>query len=540
MSGFQVEEVGIGQNYNSRPVSGRERPQKRYHEAYEKRPTIQIGDYEMGQKVEEEKYDFEQNRQNQYNGAQPSSSQGLRAISQKNIDPKSLPESPFSNHNNFRTSFKTFGKTPDFDKGAAVNDEDSVDFTGFNHDFMKSTIYSPQKKSPRKKATIPLMRPILETKENQIQRMIEDAEPNTLIHLPAMNIRLPYLHLTKPITIKGVPGSEIKLTQGPIMIDLKNDKSKTGNKVVFCECTIHAEYSKQRLLDNINTRSDSRRGAITQKESEDSFKLIGRKVLSSTKSDFNTVRTRIPDGSLILFQVNSGSILEVRDCQIKSLIKENMQTSEETKMVNDIQDTAFWLHHEEDYFDNPILMMSSTTISGFYTFVQSDPSCSTSISKCFLSNSRGHACNLDNPKAVKITENIFEKTAKSAINIKFSKENIDDKTHSIVIKSNEINHSSSYGISIFGEHLKPLNVSVLIDYNKISHTKKDSLGIKFLNIPELKISHNDIMHSKGNGISLQNVFDTMNSSPIYLRKKQHPILRRKWADCEGLPCSNGT
>jgi hypothetical protein len=88
--------------------------------------------------------------------------------------------------------------------------------------------------------------------------MIEDAEPNTLIHLPAMDIRLPYLHLTKPVTIQGVPGSEIRITEGPILIDLESDNSKSGNKVVFCECTIYAEYSKQRLLDNINTRSDSR------------------------------------------------------------------------------------------------------------------------------------------------------------------------------------------------------------------------------------------------------------------------------------------
>lgn len=88
--------------------------------------------------------------------------------------------------------------------------------------------------------------------------MIEEAEPNTLIHLPPMNITLPYLHLTKPVTIKGTPGSEIKITEGPILIDLKNEKSKGGGKVVFCECTIHAEYSRQRLLDNINTRSDTR------------------------------------------------------------------------------------------------------------------------------------------------------------------------------------------------------------------------------------------------------------------------------------------
>ncbi len=88
--------------------------------------------------------------------------------------------------------------------------------------------------------------------------MIEEAEANTLIHIPDLNIRLPYLRLTKPVTIQGVPGSEIKLTEGPIIIDLKGDKSKSGNKVTFCECTIHAEYSKQRILDNINTRSDSR------------------------------------------------------------------------------------------------------------------------------------------------------------------------------------------------------------------------------------------------------------------------------------------
>ncbi len=170
--GFQAKEIDIVQNYNIRPVSGRERPHRRYHEAYEKKPTIQIADFEPpAYNVEEEKDDFEENPQKYFNGTQGSNLQGLRTISKKNIDPKSLPESPFSNHNNFRTSFKTFGKTPDIEKDMGLHDEDSVDFTGFNNDFAKSTIYSPQKKSPRRKAAIPLMRPILETKENQIQRV---------------------------------------------------------------------------------------------------------------------------------------------------------------------------------------------------------------------------------------------------------------------------------------------------------------------------------------------------------------------------------
>lgn len=255
---------------------------------------------------------------------------------------------------------------------------------------------------------------------------------------------------------------------------------------------------------------------MTHKESEDSFKLMGQKFLSS--GNFNTVRNKLSDSSLVLFQVNSGSALEVRDCNIRSFIKETLLASDETKHLNEIQDTSFWLHNDDDTLENPVLMVSSTTLNGFHTCLNSETSCSSLITKCFISGSRGHALNFENPKTAKITENVIEKTMKSAINIKFAKESIDDKQHNIVIKNNEINHSSSYGISIFGEHLKPLNVSMLIDFNKISYSKKDSLGIKFLNIPELKISHNTIRGSKGNGISLQNVFDTTNSTQLYLRK----------------------
>lgn len=41
--------------------------------------------------------------------------------------------------------------------------------------------------------------------------MIENAEANTIIHLPAKTIRLPKLELRVPLIIKGKPGTVLEL-----------------------------------------------------------------------------------------------------------------------------------------------------------------------------------------------------------------------------------------------------------------------------------------------------------------------------------------
>jgi hypothetical protein len=62
--------------------------------------------------------------------------------------------------------------------------------------------------------------------------------------------------LNKPITIKGLPGTIIEVLEGPIIIEPQASSNKEV-KVTFCECTIHADYYKTKILDNIQTRSDS-------------------------------------------------------------------------------------------------------------------------------------------------------------------------------------------------------------------------------------------------------------------------------------------
>ena len=59
-----------------------------------------------------------------------------------------------------------------------------------------------------------------------------------------------------------------------------------------------------------------------------------------------------------------------------------------------------------------------------------------------------------NPKTFKIAESIFEKSVKSSINIRFSRDMGDETVRNVTIIENEILNSNSYGISIFGENLK--------------------------------------------------------------------------------------
>lgn len=77
-----------------------------------------------------------------------------------------------------------------------------------------------------------------------------------MINLPSQLIRIQNLRITSSITIKGNPGTILEITEGPIVIDL-DDSGNHDRKVTFCECTIYLDMSKQRILENLNTRSDS-------------------------------------------------------------------------------------------------------------------------------------------------------------------------------------------------------------------------------------------------------------------------------------------
>jgi len=168
---FQANEIGAVTSLNMRQLSGRERAHRRFQEALEKRPALKIADCNNAEEKEEEKDHILEIQSTMLRGNENDQSGGNPYSNKRQFAPRSLPESPFSSKNNLRASFKNFGKAIEYGDDLNAQGEDSVDLPQYNHEFMKSTIYSPTKKSPRKKASIPLIRPILETRENAIQKV---------------------------------------------------------------------------------------------------------------------------------------------------------------------------------------------------------------------------------------------------------------------------------------------------------------------------------------------------------------------------------
>ena len=217
------------------------------------------------------------------------------------------------------------------------------------------------------------------------------------------------------------------------------------------------------------------------------------------------------------------SILEVRDCQLKSLVKKNFLYTDEAKYLNEIQDICFQLQTSSPSFPpkrHATLYLKSTTMTYFTSFIHMDSFTSLYAQRCFFSESRGHSINVANPKTLKIAESIFEKSEKSAINIRLTKDMSEETTRNITIIENEVLHSYSYGISIFGENLKHQNLSLVVIKNRILHSKKDGIGIKFLNISDLQVLNNEIKSSKSNGIYIHGVYDSFSHKQAVLSENR--------------------
>ena len=86
--------------------------------------------------------------------------------------------------------------------------------------------------------------------------MIESADDNSIINLPPEHLKLSYLYLRKNITIKGLPGTVLEIIDSSIIIET-DPNTHNEIKVTFCECTISFNLIKSKVIDNINTRSDS-------------------------------------------------------------------------------------------------------------------------------------------------------------------------------------------------------------------------------------------------------------------------------------------
>lgn len=224
-----------------------------------------------------------------------------------------------------------------------------------------------------------------------------------------------------------------------------------------------------------------------------------------------------------LFTVRQATTIELRDCEIKSLNFEKEHGFD----VPYLNDTAFLLKyskststHRESSSTGPSLVIKNCRINRFMTAIQNTFLCSIYIEKCSFNDSRGHSINLSNPESFTIRESTIDKSGKSCLNIRFSKDISSQIQRRVVIENNELLKSNSYGISIFGENMTHQTCALVIRNNLIISAKKDGIGIKNLNITGIKIIKNAITECHGNGVFLQNVIDGNSSGQVELRENK--------------------
>ncbi len=167
---LQAEESNTLRKYNLRPMSSRERPNRRLQEMLDKRPTLNTP-VNINEEYEEQKKQNFQLQSPSFRQHDPNQINTLTFSHKMPLERNSLLESPLSTKNNFISAVKNLGKNMEGENEFNGPYEDSIDLPAYNHEYMKSTIYSPMQKSPLKKASIPLIRPILETRENAIQKV---------------------------------------------------------------------------------------------------------------------------------------------------------------------------------------------------------------------------------------------------------------------------------------------------------------------------------------------------------------------------------
>ena len=231
----------------------------------------------------------------------------------------------------------------------------------------------------------------------------------------------------------------------------------------------------------------------------------------------HSCRTNNHDGHFPLFIVNPSVILEIRDCQISSLVSKSFSNTEGDKLLNDIQDIAIVMNtSRREELKPPSLILKSTIINGFFTFIYSHDDTSITIQKCLFLDSRSYGINVVSPRTLNINDSKIEKTGKSAINIRIATESVDKHQKNYDINNNEIKETNSYGISIYAETMKYRNISLKIYFNIISNCKKDAIALKFLILPTMEIRENELNNNNGNGLFLQCIVDTISKSQILI------------------------
>ena len=165
-------ETDVSPSHAERPIELQEAINKHYGTYRNRKLVSRISEDNYSEEREEEKDQIQEIYNNHIRLSDNLHLNGLQFLNRRSINSRQTSDQPLSSRDSQRLyNVKYFVRTPDAGNNSELKLEDSADFTAINNEFMKSAIYSLNKRSPRK-TLFPFIRPLSASRENIIQRVI--------------------------------------------------------------------------------------------------------------------------------------------------------------------------------------------------------------------------------------------------------------------------------------------------------------------------------------------------------------------------------
>ena len=308
----------------------------------------------------------------------------------------------------------------------------------------------------------------------RLRDLVAASAPMTRIALPGRKLVVQELTFRVPVTIGGTAGTVIEVSTGPLEVDFSgyiDPTPDTFEKATFCELAL-----------------------------------------------FFPAKPQQPGPRPQLFTLKSpGSRLELRDCFLTSNAYKRHIT-EETPSV------AYCI----DGVTGVSVAIRSCNVLGFTQVVEIDSNSTLFIEKCHLEECQSDFLSAHSPKSVLVEESVFERGHGSGLKVNFAptgrrgtsgtytsagKEQ-KDKGKEIRMEACEIRHIDGCGVQIWSESSYPLDLSILLNHNRVSECKAEAVSLKHISLKSLQIASNDMSCNQGSGLWLQKVRSTGEESVL--------------------------
>ena len=359
---------------------------------------------------------------------------------------------------------------------------------------------------------------------------------------------MPYLELHHPIQLKGCPGSLLEIKNGSIKIKLlpkyqqKRKEESTLNlqrasptptpkapnrKVIFSECSIVFNIQ---LNNNLGKNKNN----------------VGNKLGNEDNINYNISYNNNHNYKYIpLVRIEDESYGEFRDCDIRAVrsrdgvyILPHVPTPPYREVGFSLGEPHL-LHQYNEYNNthtntktplilpttNPLqtggLSLKSCILTHFYHAVYGNVNSTVNIEKCHISECRGSAIEIVNPKALRVANSLISKGDREGIRVLWNPtSNYKDKIRSILIEGCDFSSNRLRGIHIMnvGGRMSDHNLKINISNNRIRENGGDGIHISGLVITNLEIEDNELKSNSGTCIWIEYVHQKSNKYKFKLTK----------------------